>query len=78
MDDAGWDGRIRLSRGQSLRRERGQRITHFICSADPKQDWQPYPVDPYSSMSDDHTYIHIYMTVNYPDVHNIEYSTVQW
>ena len=24
-----------------------------------EQDWQPYPVDPYSAICDDHTYIHI-------------------
>ena len=23
-------------------------------------DWQPYPVDPYSTICDDHTYIHAY------------------
>ena len=27
------------------------------CSADHEQDWQPYPVDPYSAICDDHTYI---------------------
>ena len=37
-----------VSRDQILRRERGQRNIHFICSADHEQDWQPYPVDPYS------------------------------
>ena len=30
----------------------------FLCSADHEQDWQPYPVDPYSAICDDHTYIH--------------------
>ena len=34
------------------------RNVHFPCSADHVQDWQPYPVDPYSAMFDDHTYIH--------------------
>ena len=29
----------------------------FSCSADHEQDWQPYPVDPYSAICDDHTYI---------------------
>ena len=29
----------------------------FPCSADHEQDWQPYPVDPYSAICDDHTYI---------------------
>ena len=33
---------------QILRRERGQGNIHFSCSADHVQDWQPYPVDPYS------------------------------
>ena len=34
-----------VSRGQILRRERGQRIIHFPCSvADHEQDWQPCPV----------------------------------
>ena len=34
---------------------------YFLCSADHEQDWQPYPVDPYSAICDDHTYIHIYI-----------------
>ena len=29
----------------------------FPCSADHEQDWQPYPVDPYSAICDDHAYI---------------------
>ena len=37
-----------VSRDQILRRERGQGNIHFRCSADHEQDWQPYPVDPYS------------------------------
>ena len=38
-----------ISRDQILRREqRGQEDIHFPCSADHEQDWQPYPVDPYS------------------------------
>ena len=36
----------------------GQGNVHFSCSADHEQDWQPYPVDPYSAICDDHTYIH--------------------
>ena len=38
-----------VSRGQILRRKRGQGNTsiHFSCSADHEQDWQPYPVDLY-------------------------------
>ena len=45
-----------VSRGQILKRERGQGNIHVPCSADDEQDWQPYPVDPYSAISDDHTY----------------------
>ena len=38
---------------------------HFPCSADHKQDWQPYPVDPYSdAMCDDHTYKHTVITLS--------------
>ena len=37
-----------VSRGQILRRERGKRKVHFLCSADHEQDWHPPPVDPYS------------------------------
>ena len=34
-----------ISRDQILRRERGQRIIHFPCSAgDHEQDWQPCSV----------------------------------
>ena len=44
-----------VSRDQFLRHVRGQGNTHFPCSADHEQDWQPYPVDPYSAICDDHT-----------------------
>ena len=37
---------------------------HFTCSADHEQDWQPYPVDPYSAICDDHTYIHTNIQYN--------------
>ena len=47
-----------VSRDQILRHARGQGNIHFVCSADHEQDWQPYPVDPYSAICDDHTYIH--------------------
>ena len=43
-------------RDQILRRERGQGNIHFPCSADHEQDWQSYPVDPYSCYMCDHTY----------------------
>ena len=52
-----------VSRDQILRHARGQGDVHFPCSADHEQDWQPYPVDPYSAICDDHTYIHTYMHV---------------
>ena len=47
-----------VSRDQILRHARGQGNIHFPCSADHEQDWQPYPVDSYSAICDDHTYIH--------------------
>ena len=44
-----------VSRDQILRREvRGQGNIDFPCSADHVQDWQPYPVDPYSCYMCDH------------------------
>ena len=49
-----------VSRDQILRHAQGQGNVHFPCSADHEQDWQPYPVDPYSAICDDHTYIHTY------------------
>ena len=46
---ATWDGTAEhVSRDQILRRERGQGNINVPCSADHEQDWQPYPVDPYS------------------------------
>ena len=36
----------------------GQGNIHFPCSADHEQDWQPYSVDPYSAICDDHTCKH--------------------
>ena len=58
-----------VSRGQILRRERGQGNVYFLCSADHEQDWQPCPVDPssfllYTSMCVcDHTYaVHVVLT----------------
>ena len=52
-----------VSRGQILRHARGQGSIHFPCSADHEQDWQPYPVDPYSAICDDHTYIYIHTSM---------------
>ena len=50
-----------VSRDQILRHEDGQGNIHFYCSADHVQDWQPYPVDPYSCYMSDHTYKHTYI-----------------
>ena len=52
-----------VSRDQILRHARGQGNIHFPCSADHEQDWQPYPVDPYSAVCNDHTYIHVYFVI---------------
>ena len=54
------DGTVELvSRDQTLRRERGQGNIHFPSSADHEQDWQPYPVDPYSVICDDRTFMNM-------------------
>ena len=47
-----------VSRDQILRRERVRGNMNFLCSADHEQDWQPYPVDPYSAICDYHAYTH--------------------
>ena len=44
------------SRDQIIRREREQSKKHSSCSADHELDWQPHPVDPYSTICDDHKY----------------------
>ena len=44
-----------VSQDQILRHAREQGNVHFPCSADHEQDWQPYPVDPYFAICDDHT-----------------------
>ena len=55
---AGRNGRTCLVR-PNLRCERGQGHIHFSCTADHEQDWQPYPIDPYSAIvCDGHTNIH--------------------
>ena len=46
-----------VSQDQMLRRERGQGNIIVPRSADHEQDWQPYPVDPYSCCMCDHTCI---------------------
>ena len=56
-----------VSRDQILRRrERGQENIHFPCSADHAQDWQPYPVDPYSA---------ICVTIQYNTIYSTEVIT---
>ena len=45
-----------VSRDQIIRSERGQGNIHFPGSADHVQDWQPYPVDPYSCYMRDHVF----------------------
>ena len=52
-----------VSRDRILRHARGQGNIIFPCSADHEQDCQPYPVDPYSAICDDHTYIHTTVVV---------------
>ena len=53
-----------VSRDQILRNVREQGNVHFPCPADHEQDWQPYPVDPYSAICDDHTDIHTYILLH--------------
>ena len=49
-------GRLNPSRETKFPGTYGDRGTLFFpCSADHEQDWQPYPVDPYSAICDDHT-----------------------
>ena len=60
--DAGRDCRTRLARPNSQARTRTGKYS-FSCSADHVQDWQPYPVDPYSCYMCDHTYKHTYILV---------------
>ena len=50
-----------VSRDQILRHERGQGNIHFSCSADHVQDWQRYPVDPYSCYMCDRTIYNMYL-----------------
>ena len=77
MDGLTRDGTAEpVSRDQILRHARGQGNVHFPCSADHEQEWQPYPVDPYSAIiCDDHTYIHTYIhtfgAVLLPSLHQL-------
>ena len=52
-----------VSRDQILRHVLwGQGNIHFPCSPDHEQDWQPYPVDPYFAICDDHTNVYAVIT----------------
>ena len=51
--DAVPDDQTYLSWDQILRRYRGQGKKKKSCLADNGQDWQPYPITPYSAISDD-------------------------
>ena len=54
-------GRLNPSRETKFSGTHRDRRNYFPCSADHEQDWQPYPVDPYSAICDDHTYIDTYV-----------------
>ena len=61
-----------VSRDQILRRVRGQGNIYFPCSADHKQDWQPYPVDPYSAS----LYVMTIQTYTYCSLYNVRRTAV--
>ena len=62
-----------VSRNQILRHVRGQGNIHFPCSSDHEQDWQPYSVDPYSTICDDQPYIQYILPANiFPKTHSTE------
>ena len=56
--DAGRDCRTRLVKPNSKAQTRTRKYSFSPYSADHVQDWQPYPVDPYSCYVCDHKYIH--------------------
>ena len=56
--DAGRDCPTRLARPVLRREQRRQVNINLPCSADHEQNWQPYPVDPYSC----YMYVCPYMT----------------
>ena len=62
-----------VSRDQILRHERGQGNIHFSCSAGHVQDWQPYPVDPYSCYTCDNTYIPVLCTGDVEMSYHVSY-----
>ena len=73
----GIDCRTRLAKPNSQARTRTGNI-NFPCSADHEEDWQPYPVDPYSCYMCDHNigekptvirYTHINRYAGTPESH---------
>ena len=63
-----------VSRDQILRHARGQGNINFPCSADHEKDWQPYPVDPYSAICDDHTCCCCLHIKNRSDLYPVPFS----
>ena len=59
-DAAGLDDRTCIARPISQARTETWKTPRLPCSADHARDWQPYPVDAQSAISDDHTYIYIH------------------
>ena len=53
QDDAGRDGQTCLAKPNYQARTGTGEKTYFLL-IDHEQDWQPYPVDPNSAISDDH------------------------
>ena len=53
-----------VSRDQILRHARGQGNTIFPVQLTTSRNWQPYPVDPYAAICDDHTYVYTYILHN--------------
>ena len=54
-------GRLNPSRETKFSGTHGDRGIFFPCSAEHEQDWQLYPVDPYSAICDDDRYIDTYI-----------------
>ena len=53
-----------VSRDYILRGVGIQGNIHLLpCSADHEQDWQRYPVDPYSALCDDHAYLRTFISI---------------
>ena len=64
-----------VSPHQIFRRERGHRNIHFPCSAEHKQDLQPYPADPYSCHMCDHTYSLLVQTISLSEAVTKQFRT---